>query len=277
VLQVAPVYRRARLANLAPTATSRALANIGDWTFLMAPNDSLQGEFIGAFADTALGARTAAIFYAPDEYGIGLATGTEAALARRGVRLLDRVPVRGSADCLDARGVAAYEGLAAELARRGTPDVIVVASRAIESACLLRAMRAKWPGIRLIAGDGAYVDELFFRRAGGRAEDSYFVAFWHPALNDTASMAFAKGFEQATGRAPRHGDAIFYDAVMLAAAAVHEAGANRRLVRDYLATIGARRTPFQGIAGPVGFTDSTRRALLMTHIKDGTVRVVGVR
>lgn len=276
VLQVAPVYRRGGLAHIAPTATSRALAGVGEWTFLMAPNDSLQGEFIGAFADTALGARRVAIFYSPDEYGVGLASGIEASLAARAVQLLDRVPVRQGADCLDERGRESYRLLVAQLALRGAPDVVIAASRSIESACLLRALRLRWRSVRLITGDGGYVDETYFQRAGPSTDDSYFVAFWHPSLGDSVSMAFADGFRRATGRAPRHGDAVFRDAVMLAAAAIWEVGADRQLIRDHLATLGADGESVEGIAGPVAFAG--RRGalpLLMTRAAGGQVQVVG--
>lgn len=272
-LQVAPVYRRARLAQLVPTATSRLLSTVGDWAFLMAPNDSLQGEFIGAFADTTLASRAATIFYAPDEYGIGLAAGVQASLVARGIKVIDRVPVRQNLDCAADAGFAEYTRLIAQVGRIGTPDVVVSATRPIETACLLRAMRAVWPSARLVAGDGAYVDSSFVARARVSTDGTYVVAFWHPSLDDPESSAFSEGFMRAVGRAPRHGDAIFYDAVLLAALAVREAGADREAIHAYLRGLGVSRSPYPGIAGPVGFGPESRRELLMTEVVDGIVRL----
>lgn len=276
-LQVAPVYRRAGLAHLVPTATSRALASTADWTLLMAPNDSLQGEFIGAFADTALGARSAAIFYVADEYGIGLAAGTEATLAARKIRLLDRVPVRAGRDCANATDRTSYRLLVDDLARRGEPDVVVTALRSMECACLLRQLRERWPRVRLITGDGAYVDDAFLRRAGPLGDDSYYVAFWHPSLPAAGNAEFIDGFTRATGRAPRHGDVIFYDGVMAAAEAIRAVGPDRRRVWRYLRGLGDDRPAFDGLAGPVAFTPAIRRQLLMTHVGDGELHLVGAR
>ena len=59
-LQVAPIYRDAGLAELLPTATSRALSAAGATALLLAANDSLQGAFIpqqGGHDGTAPGAR----------------------------------------------------------------------------------------------------------------------------------------------------------------------------------------------------------------------------
>ena len=93
-LQVAPIYREAGIPALIPTATSRLLASAGTPPFLLAANDSVQGAFIGAFADSVLHARSAVIIHIPDEYGVGLAVGTAAELESRGVRLIDRIPIR---------------------------------------------------------------------------------------------------------------------------------------------------------------------------------------
>lgn len=275
-LQVAPVYRRARLAHLVPTATSRLLKDAGDWTFLMAPNDSLQGEFIGAFADTALGATRAAIVYVPDEYGVGLAAGTEATLRARGIALLDRVPVRPGVECETERGRARYRGIVAELGASGSPDVVITALRSTECACLLVALRARWPAVDVITGDGAYVDDDFLRRAGRAADGTYYVAFWHHSLPG-ASEGYVSRFTHAVQRAPRHGDAVFYDGVMLAAQAIRERGADRERVRAYLRELGQSRPAYDGIAGPVAFTPAIRRELLMTEVVGGAVRVVGSR
>ncbi len=275
-LQVAPVYRRAGLAHLVPTATSRLLAGVGEWAFLMAPSDSLQGEFIGAFADTALKARRAAILYVPDEYGVGLAAGTEATLAARRIELLARIPMRSNAHCNNDGERATYRRVVNEIATQGTPDVVITALRGIECACALAALRERWPRVQVVTGDGAYVDGDFITRSRGGAEGNYFVAFWHPAAGATPAD-FVDRFRAATGRAPRHGDAVFYDGVMLAAQAIREAGTDRERVRDYLRSLGIDRPAYDGIAGPVAFTPAIRRELLMTQVADGEVRVVGAK
>lgn len=273
-LQVAPIYRAAGLVDVVPTATSRLLATAGEYTLVMAPNDSVQGEFIGAFADSALGARRAAIFYVPDEYGIGLGAGTAAAFRQRGVELLDRIPMRLTLDCVtEAGGPQFYDDLAAELALRGVPDVIVVAARTVEAGCLARALAPRFPRAVLIAGDGTYLEEIFFRRAGPAAQGVHLVTFWHPDLPDSASRHFARTFAARVGRGPRHGEAVFFDATMLAAAAIREAGADRAAVRAWLLSLGRSRPPYQGITGPIEFTPGHRHPMLMARVQ-GTVSVV---
>lgn len=273
-LQVAPVYGAAQMPLLIPTATSRLLADAGALTFRLAPDDSVQGEFIAAFADTALQVRELAIFYVPDEYGIGLAAGAASAAAARGLRLLERAPIRLTQDCLDAAGRAHYDGIAAQLARRGAPGGVVIAARTVEAACLARALRARWPAVELLAGDGTYLESLFFLRAGDAAQGTYMVAFWHPDLPSAASRAFRDRFLAQTGRLPRHGDAVFVDAALLADAAIRHGGASRGAVAEYLRALGRSRPPYEGITGPIAFTPTHLRPLLMTRVVgEGSVLV----
>jgi ABC-type branched-subunit amino acid transport system substrate-binding protein len=273
-LQVVPVYREAHLAQLVPTATSRLLSGAGDWTFVMVPNDSVQGEFIGAYADSVLGARSVAVFYVPDEYGIGLAAGTAAALDARGLALLDRVPVRLTLDCLLPGAPAVYADHAAQLALRGTPDAVVLAMRTTEAACMARALRARWPRVALVAGDGTYLDSGLLHRAGVAAEGLHIVAFWHPGIPADASRAYAAAYQAALGRWPRHADAVFYDAVRLAADAIWSVGADRERVHRYILSLGRGRPAYQGITGEIAFTPGHVRPLWMTRVHGETTELV---
>lgn len=265
-LQVAPVYGAADMPVLIPTATSRLLENAGALTFRLAPDDSVQGEFIAAFADTALALRHLAIFYVPDEYGIGLAAGAARAATSRGLTILERAPIRLTQDCLDAAGREHYDNVVAQLARRGTPDGVVIAARTVEAGCLTRALRARWPQVDILAGDGVYLESGFFLRAGDAAQRTYLVAFWHPELPSPASRAFRDRFVAQTGRVPRHGDAVFADAALLAATAIREGGASRAEVAEYLRSLGRTRPPYDGITGAIAFTPTHQRPLWMTRV-----------
>ena len=110
--------------------------------------------------------------------------------------------------------------------------------------------------------------------ADASTADVYLVTYWHRDIADSASRAFVGAFERAVGRPPRHGDAVYYDAVMLAATAVREAGANREDIRQWLGELGTTRPAYDGIAGPISFAPNRSRALLMTQIRgDATVMV----
>jgi ABC-type branched-subunit amino acid transport system substrate-binding protein len=270
-LQTAPIYRDAELPHIVPTATSSRLRAAGAWTFTMAADDSLQGEFIGEFVAQRLGSRAPLLLYLPDEYGIGLASGTSVALHRRGIRLLDRIPIRPGG--CPPSGPTPFDAVADAVARRG-PDVVLLATRTPESACLIRALHRRAGPIRYVAGDGTLPDGGFAQRAGEGTDSLYVVAFWHPDRDDAGSRAFVTRFTGTVGRPPRHDDAMFYDATMLLAAAVQAVGANRRKIRAYLTQLGRTRPPYHGVSGPIAFTQDAPRPLLMTRLRAGRPELV---
>jgi len=265
-LQTAPVYRDAGLPNVVPTATSRLLREAGPWTFMLAADDSVQGEFIGGFVAERLGSRTALLFYVADEYGLGLASGVRAALARRKVRLLDSIVVRSGLPCLLEDGDNPYEEMVTAALRAGTPDAVVLATRTSESSCLARALAPAVDGARLVAGDATVLDGGYILGSEPAAGSINAVAFWVAQSSDTASQSFRDRFHALVGRSPRHDEAMAYDAVMLLAAAIREVGPSRTAIRDYLDELGGKRPPYAGVTGPIAFRPGSKRPLIMTRL-----------
>ena len=265
-LSVAPLYAEAGVPVLIPTATSRLLAGAGAHLFVLAADDSVQGAFIATFADSVLHAKSLAVYHVPDEYGIGLAAGTVATATRRGLEVRERTAVRLLQPCGDAVGARYYRDLAAELELRGRPDAVVLALRTVEAACFVAALRARWPELPIIAGDGVYLDDEFRRGAGPRAVGTYLVAFWHPDLPHGASRRFVASYRSTYGKTPRHGDAVFVDAAVLAATAIRDGARTRAEVMDYLRSLGDARPAFEGITGPISFAPGAARRLYMTRV-----------
>ena len=102
----------------------------------------------------------------------------------------------------------------------------------------------------------------------------YLVAFWHVERDDSASRAFAEQFRRIVKREPRHDDAMFYDAVMVAAEAIREGGPSRDAVAKYLSELGRSRPPYRGVTGPIAFALGSARPLLMTRLRDGRPEIV---
>lgn len=273
-LQTAPVYRNAGLPNIVPTATSRLLRSASPWTFMLAADDSVQGEFIGSFVADRLGSRTALLFYVADEYGLGLAIGVRAALARHKVRLLDGIVVRSGLPCPLEDGANGYEEVVTAALRAGMPDAVVLATRTPETSCLVRALASRLEAARFVAGDATLLDGLPLARAGPAAAAINAVAFWVPGSSDTASRSFRIRFHTTVGRYPRHDEAMAYDAVMLLATAIRAVGPDREAIRQYLEDLGERRPPYPGVTGPIAFRPGSQRPLIMTRVSGNTIEAV---
>ncbi len=63
---------------------------------------------------------------------------------------------------------------------------------------------------------------------------------------------------------PDASEALQYDAYMLLAAAIREAGPSRVAVRKWLESLGRSREPWQGVTGPIAFTRPRSEILRMS-------------
>jgi len=63
-------------------------------------------------------------------------------------------------------------------------------------------------------------------------------------------------FERAFNRRPDHWGALSYDAAMLIGRAAQAVGANRRAVRDWIASVGRSQPAYAGATGEIRFDDT---------------------
>ncbi|HEV8305174.1 MAG TPA: branched-chain amino acid ABC transporter substrate-binding protein [Gemmatimonadales bacterium] len=261
-LVAAPVYNEAGIVQLTPISTSRLLHGAGPWTFMLAPDDSAEGAFIGAFAAGRLGARRATVFYVNDEYGAGLRDGVLSEFARRGVAVLAVVQFATNGD---------FALLVDAALRRGRPDVIILAARQREAGLIARLAQARVPGLRFVAGDGALVLPILADDAGPAADSIYGVAFWLPDPGDSLDRAFVEHHRRVAGRDPLPADAMSHDALMLLATAVRDVGPDRGAVRTYLRDLGNRRPPYRGVTGDITFRADRPARLAMARLRQGAL------
>jgi len=268
-LLAAPIYGEAGITFIVPTSTSRRLRAVGPWTFQLAPDDMEEGAFLARFVLDRLAARRVTICYlVADEYGIGLRDGVVAALHARGVEPVDQVGILEDSDF--PRRVEAS-------LRRGTPQVVVLATRIKEAAAIAQAVHRRLPGARIVAGDGVAIDTAFGRLAGSAAASVFAVAWWNAANPDPVSQAFVARFTRLTGHLPSPSDAKFYDALMVAAQAVREVGARPAAIRSYLRELGTARPPYHGVTGSMSFGPGRAISLVMTRLEDGVPVLAGPR
>ena len=267
-LLAAPIYGEAGLPFIVPTATTRLLRDAGPWTFQLAPDDEAEGAFIAGFALDSLAARAITIFYlVADPYGIGLRDALTDALRSRGVVPVDAVGILEDSD---------FERRVAASLRRRTPQAVVIAARTPEAVAIARALRSRLPSVPLLLADGV-ADSAFAHAASPRGGPVYGVAWWRADSPDSASRAFVARFERAAGRQPLAQEAMYYDAIMVAAEAVREVGPGRAAIRRYLSELGVTRPPYRGITGPISFTRGRPTNLIMVRLDSGAAATAAAR
>lgn len=259
-LATAPAYNAAGLAHIVPSATSRRLRDAGPSTFTLAPDDSIEGEYLAKFAHQGLGATRGLVFYINDEYGEGLRAGIVTAFTALGGTVVEAIPI-GSGTDLDA--------MVAEGVLRGKVDVVFCAGRSTETGLLLRAVRRRDARIPVVAGDGAYLPAQLMLNAEGDLRGLYVLAFWVYDSTNAAHRAFAERVRAILKAEPTPEDALTEDALVLATEARLAAGSDRAAVRRWLAGLGRERPPFQGLTGKIGFGPQREFPLTMVRFRDG--------
>ncbi|MEE8361249.1 MAG: ABC transporter substrate-binding protein [Gemmatimonadales bacterium] len=263
-LTAAALYHDARVPLIVPTATTPLLVG-KPGIFPLAPNDSLQGAFLAQFAAHQLDASRASVFFVAEEYGYGLRRGVVEEFVRLGVEVIDEVPIDASSN-VDAM-------VAASLAR-GKPSVIVAAARYPEAWDIARAVQARAHDVRILAGDGADAMPADLLRVGAAADSVYLSVFWHPEAADSSGRVFIRRFRLLAGRQPAPADALVYDAIMVAVAAIRQVGPDRRRVTRYLEQLGASRPGFEGVTGVIDFRPARSRPIMMIQPQQGETHVV---
>lgn len=255
-LATAPTYNAAHLPQIIPSATSRRLRGAGPYTFTLAPDDSVEGDFLARFAWRGLHARRAVLLYINDEYGEGLRTGIVSTYTALGGRFSQMIPL--------GEGMDVATMLAAAIGG-GRPEVIFCAGRATETGIVLRAAHRLVPGVPVVAGDGAYFLPLLTANAGPDLSGLYVLSFWVYDSTNADQRAFAREVRRVLHDDPKPEDALTVDALRLAAAAVTAAGSDREGIRRWLMALGKERPPFRGLTGEITF--GPERALPLAMIR----------
>ncbi|HEX5004211.1 MAG TPA: ABC transporter substrate-binding protein [Gemmatimonadales bacterium] len=260
-LITAPIYSAAGIPLVVPTATSGRLWEIGEWVFPLAPSDSMEAAFLGEAAVDGLKASRIAVYFVNTAYGSGIRGELRRWLGTRGMAPVDEVPYVIGADLAT---------LVQASLRRTHPDLTVLVGRRIEVAQLAALIYEHDPSIRLLAADGAY-DQLaeLIAAAGPAADSLYLTTFWVADTTVPVQRDFVRRYRNDTGRDPTAFEAMRYDAIMVLAQAIREAGPDRAAIRDWLASLGGSRPPFQGVTGNVTFRRGARRNLLLVRLREG--------
>ena len=247
-----------RLPMVSPSASSPELTGMSPWVFRVIPSDSANGQDLARFA-ASLGHTKAAILYENNSYGRGLADAFRRAF-RGEIIALDPVSVDGK----EVEPYVAY-------LRVRNPGLIFAAGSEASGLGILREARRQGLTADFLGGDGwAGVT------TDTAASEGVFVATPFTAEDSRRDVqAFVRAFRAKFGHDPNSFAALAYDATMVVALAIQEAGGDREQIRNYLASMGSDRA-YDGITGRISFDgtgDVTAKPMAMTRVRRGALIV----
>lgn len=241
-----------KLAAVAVSATAADLSGISPWAFRVSSSDSTNGADMARFAN-ARGHRRAAILYENDSYGRGLAEQF-------------RRNFRGDVVSIDPifDAAADFEPFVTFYARSNA-DVIFVASTEDAGLAFLREVKRQGLTAAVIGGDGW----TGLVRDPATAAGAFVGAPFTPADARPEVRRFVDTFRSRFGRDPDANAALGYDATRIVAAAIEQAGMDRRAIRNRLASLD-ERSAHRGVTGTIYFAasgDPVGKGIVMTRVQ----------
>lgn len=248
-LAAAPVYGDARIVQIAPTSTSVLYSQAGPFSFRLVPPDDAQAQFLVRAIRTRYprGARIA-VLYVNDDYGRGLHDAVGAGIDSAPWRVVFDLPH------VDREERPANMAQAIRAVSRARPDLVLWLGRAATLHAYLPGLRDALPTVDIIGGD-ALSTWVTFKARDGRWAGVQYVEFVDLA-STPGLRAFGERYRARFGRTASGADVLTYDAVMLLMTAVRGGASDGESVRRYLDALGRATPAYEGLSGPIAFSES---------------------
>lgn len=247
-LAASQLYNRARVVQIAPTASAVAYSRAGPFSFRMVPPDDRQGAFLAdAVARDLSPGDTVAVLFVNDDYGRGLRDAFMAALPPTGLAApLDLPYVENEMSPGEA-------GRTVEALGRLRPDAVVWLGRTPSLDTLLGELRGTLGDVPVFGGDALSAAPRVGTPDGRWAAVRY-VEFADLQATD-AGRRFVRDYEDRFGRTPGVPDALTYDATRIALEGIAAGARTGEELRAYLRGVGRDRPAYQGVSGAVRFDE----------------------
>ncbi|HHW14859.1 MAG TPA: ABC transporter substrate-binding protein [Firmicutes bacterium] len=240
-LAAAPIYERAGLVQLSPTASHPDFAPAGEYMFGIVGTQDAEGPFnVKEIAQKYLHLKSTAVIYINNDWGVVTKDRFVKAAKANGLRITMEQPfMEGEKD---------FSAILTKL-RQSNPDGLHIVAMYTEAALIARQVDKMGWKVKLFAPSSVFSANLI--QLGGKAVEGLATnAFFVDTDPNPKVQAYVKEFEKRAHRFPNLHAACAYDSMMLLADAIKKAGFDRKAIRDAL----AKTKNFQGVTGPITFT-----------------------
>jgi branched-chain amino acid transport system substrate-binding protein len=247
-IPASPIYDKAGLPHLSPSATNPRLGRLGHKTsFRMVGDDHAIGVALGRYAVQSLRAQSIAVVDDRTPYGQGMANAFEVGVRQAGGSITGReffTVERAIPSVLPAL-------------RRQAPDLIFFGGMDTLAGPLLAQMKLEGLNAKLIGGDGVCIADLAKLSGGTLADDRVFCAESGDSLGRAdpppATRTFSQAYKKRYATSPQVYSPHAYDAIKLIAAAMVAAGSAEPA--QYLPLL-AKTQGYAGASGTVSFDET---------------------
>lgn len=266
-LAAMPIYAKARLAAITPTASTRDLTKLGGkYLFRMVSPTSASARNLARYAVKTLGKKAVAVIHGQSDWAVSAKDAFVKELEQLGGKAAVLQPVREGDTDLRGR---------LRKVKAANPDAVAILTYHTTGALvtlLVRSLEITAP----IIGTGALHEDKFIELAGPANAEGVTV---NTEFSSDDPAPVVRDFVAAYGKAhpdqkPDAYHALAYDAVRVMLGAIERAGSGRDAVRDAIAAT----TSFDGVTGTFAFSDEREREAtdqVYVVVKDGAWAFAG--
>ncbi len=239
-LAVAPIAERSKVVLISPSSTAPSITDAGEYIFRVIGSDNLQGEAIARLA-MAKNFTQPETLVENNDYGIGLETVFKAKF---------NGTVKNSIHY--EKGKADYRA-ELDIIKKTNPDAIIYVGYPAEASTILQQAKQLGLKTKWIAAEGIADPVMFENKdVAAEMEGMYLTRPASPEGNPEYQKFF-KLYKEMYGKDPGIYSDTEYDATMLAAAAIREAGNDGEKIKNALPAISQNYT---GVTGNKSFDEN---------------------
>ena len=213
MLAAAPIYNRAKLANVGWGVSSPMITTAGEYIYRVQFTDSLGGDFVAKWMVEDEGFKNVAVVYENTDYGVGLLDVMKESVPKYGGKIV--------ADASYMQGQTKDFSSIITSLKQSSPEAVFMGSVYNETA--LFAVQAKDLGfnVPIFGTDGLFSDGLL--ELGGDAVNGVrcFCVFYHEFQRPSVQK-LVKAYQEKTGKIPSTWVALSYDSTMAVLEAIRQ-------------------------------------------------------
>ena len=259
-----PIYDKAKLLNITPTASHADLMKKSEYTFrLWSSVPEYQGYLADYVANTLKKSRVA-LFYVNNDWGKLCNNAIKESLTSKGVQIV--------AEEIINDGDKDFRSQVAKIID-AKPEMILAATYYKEGALLLNQLRNAGSNIP-VGSTGVWMDEEFLSLAGKASEGVVMNSEFHPDKPDESVKLFMEKWKAKNGdKVPEQCVPPSFDAMNMLAIALEKAGIEDG---DKLIDAFGEIKDFPGVTGNLTFGEDRElsKKTVYLEVKDGKFQVI---
>jgi branched-chain amino acid transport system substrate-binding protein len=257
-MAAAPIYERADMTQLSPTASHMDFTKKGQNMFRVVATQGYEGPYNARWAVKDLGKKKIATIYINNDWGVDANKYFTQEARQLGAEIVaEEAFVPGEKD---------FTAILSKL-KRTQPDLIYLPTFYADAAAILnQAKRMRFQPV--VMANSSLFSQKTIELGGDAVEGIIIPANYFSADPRPAAQEFTREYQALFGALPNQFAALAYDAANLMVAALHKAGVeDRAKVKDALVSLRG----FQGATGSISYANShdPEKELVRITIKNG--------